>query len=258
MAPPLVSSAAAPSNPIASSSASSPLRPLGPLPRPTPSVPPRTVPSPAAGDAASRPAELAELGQARQELGALKSEVAELKSERQTLQADLAAAQSKLAKLEAAQRESEQRRQQGDDQAEVVAGLRAQVTELEGKVAHNASLRARIAELEETTARMQELEFHAEELAERLAERDSLVGVLQSQLVTLPPASASVNDDLKNIRGVGPKYEKGLRALGITTYRQIADWTTADIELFAGKLRIKPERIVREDWVGRARKLLGG
>ena len=106
--------------------------------------------------------------------------------------------------------------------------------------------------------RHKELEFRAEELAEKLAERESLVGTLQSQLVTLPPASASVNDDLKNIRGIGPKYERGLRALGITTYRQIAEWTSADITLFAQKLKIKPERIVRDDWVGRARKLLGG
>jgi len=200
------------------------------------------VPSPPAGASeASRQAELAELSAARQEISTQKAKIARLTGE-----------------LADARAESEQRRKQIEEQARSLAALRERVSELEAKVAHVDALQARVAELEEATARMQELEFRAEELAEKLAERESLVGALQSQLVTLPPASASVNDDLKNIRGIGPKYEKGLRALGITTYRQIAEWTSADIALFAQKLKIKPERIVRDDWVGRARKLLGG
>ncbi|HVJ19988.1 MAG TPA: hypothetical protein VM686_31455 [Polyangiaceae bacterium] len=196
---------------------------------------------PVTASTAPAQAEHAELLQVRGELAARKSEIAQLKGE-----------------LAAARAESEQRRQQNEAQARDLAALRERISELENKAAHGAALRSRVAELEEATARMQELEFRAEELAEKLAERDSLVGVLQNQLVTLPPASAAVNDDLKNIRGIGPKYEKGLRSLGITTYRQIADWTTADIAIFAEKLKVKPERIVRDDWVGRARKLLGG
>ncbi len=186
-------------------------------------------------------AEHAELLHTKQELHAAKVEIANLKIERRKVSDELAGARAQL-----------------ETQSKTLNILRERATELEAKVAQVSGLRARIAELEEATARMQELEFRAEDLAEKLAERESLVGTLQSQLVTLPPASAGAYDDLTNIKGIGPKYEKALRALGITTYRQIAEWTSADIDLFAGKLKVKPERIVRDDWVGRARKLLGG
>jgi predicted flap endonuclease-1-like 5' DNA nuclease len=214
-----------------------------PIPRPPLSVPPRTVPSPPAGaaDASAQQAEHAELMQARHDLMALKVDVANLKIERRKLSDELTAARSQI-----------------ETQVKTLNAQRERITELEAKVAHNSALKARVVELEEATVRMQELEFKIEEMTEKLAERESLVGNLQSQLVTLPPASGSQSDDLKNIRGIGPKFEKNLRALGITTYRQIADWTPADITSFAEKLKLKPERIVREDWVGRARKLLDG
>ena len=71
-------------------------------------------------------------------------------------------------------------------------------------------------------------------------------------------ASADVMpDDLKRIHGVGPALERLLRAMNITTFRQIADFTDDDVELVSAALgRAFPGRITRDDWIGGARALL--
>ncbi len=63
-------------------------------------------------------------------------------------------------------------------------------------------------------------------------------------------------DDLTKIRGVGQKLESTLNGLGIYFYRQIADWSEADIAEMDAKLKF-PGRILRDDWRGQARRLLG-
>jgi NADH-quinone oxidoreductase subunit E len=71
-----------------------------------------------------------------------------------------------------------------------------------------------------------------------------------------PGNGESHGDDLKQIRGIGPKFERALHARGIRSFSQIAAWTASELEELARALRVKPERIRKEDWVGRARALL--
>lgn len=66
-----------------------------------------------------------------------------------------------------------------------------------------------------------------------------------------------VKDDVKLIGGVGPALEKKLAALGITSLKQIAEFTAEDIERVDGELSFKG-RIEREDWIGQAKDLLDG
>ena len=70
-----------------------------------------------------------------------------------------------------------------------------------------------------------------------------------------PVATAVVEpDDLEGeIEGIGPVIAGKLAELGVTTFRQIAEWTQDDIERF-GDLIEFPGRIEREDWVGQARR----
>jgi NADH-quinone oxidoreductase subunit E len=63
-------------------------------------------------------------------------------------------------------------------------------------------------------------------------------------------------DDLKAISGIGPKLEQRLNALGIWTYRQIADWTAAEISWMDEQLSF-PGRIARDAWVKQAARLAG-
>lgn len=70
-----------------------------------------------------------------------------------------------------------------------------------------------------------------------------------------PPGLESpqgVADDLRQIKGVGPKTVQQLNALGIHHFWQIAAWTPANIEwLEAERVAIKG-RIAREQWVEQA------
>ncbi len=62
-------------------------------------------------------------------------------------------------------------------------------------------------------------------------------------------------DDLKVIKGIGPKFEKDLHSKGIYYYRQIANWKAADVKMVEGVIDSIPGRIARDEWVKQAKKL---
>jgi predicted flap endonuclease-1-like 5' DNA nuclease len=64
-------------------------------------------------------------------------------------------------------------------------------------------------------------------------------------------------DDLKRIKGIGFQIEKQLNALGVTSYEDIANWTSEDIDRVSKSLDFKG-RIQRENWVEQARILAAG
>jgi large subunit ribosomal protein L21 len=70
------------------------------------------------------------------------------------------------------------------------------------------------------------------------------------------PAGDKAGDDLTKINGIGPVIEKKLLGLGITTYRQIAEFDQKRIEEIDQQLNFKG-RIEREEWVEQAKKLVG-
>ena len=73
-----------------------------------------------------------------------------------------------------------------------------------------------------------------------------------------PPAGArGSNEDLKRVRGIGVLIEKKLNSLGVHSYEQIANWTSADIDRVSQILDFKG-RIERENWVEQARILASG
>jgi predicted flap endonuclease-1-like 5' DNA nuclease len=60
-------------------------------------------------------------------------------------------------------------------------------------------------------------------------------------------------DDLKKIKGIGPKSEEKLNALGIYHYDQIADWSL-DNARWIGAALATPGRIERGKWIQQARE----
>jgi predicted flap endonuclease-1-like 5' DNA nuclease len=64
-------------------------------------------------------------------------------------------------------------------------------------------------------------------------------------------------DDLKLIKGVGPKNERISNALGIYHFRQIAHWTP-DEAIWVGHHMAFPGRIEREHWIPQAELLASG
>ena len=59
-------------------------------------------------------------------------------------------------------------------------------------------------------------------------------------------------DDLKLIKGIGPKFEKDLNGKGIYYFRQIAAWKAKDVTMVEGVIDSFPGRIGRDEWVKQA------
>lgn len=65
-------------------------------------------------------------------------------------------------------------------------------------------------------------------------------------------------DDLKLIKGIGPKFEKDLNGKGIYYFRQIGAWKKKDVEVVEKVIDSIPGRIDRDDWVPQAKGLAKG
>jgi len=72
------------------------------------------------------------------------------------------------------------------------------------------------------------------------------------------PVAAGEGDDLRRIKGVGPKLVSLLHALGVTRYAQIAAWSDEDIDRIDAQLGTFAGRIRRDSWVEQARFLAEG
>ena len=122
--------------------------------------------------------------------------------------------------------EAEQSLRELSSAARAEAELRAQL--VDAHAASSAASRARIAELEAALGAA---------LAAAKEARPELVG-------------------LRRIRGIGPAYERSLLALGITTIAQIAALGPEELARVATQIKARPDRALRDDWVGQAQRLL--
>jgi len=62
-------------------------------------------------------------------------------------------------------------------------------------------------------------------------------------------------DNLKLIKGIGPKYEKGLNAVGVHSFCQIASWKASDLKKLDEKISGISDRAVRGKWKDQAATL---
>lgn len=62
-------------------------------------------------------------------------------------------------------------------------------------------------------------------------------------------------DDLKKIKGVGPKLEKLLNSMGFYHFDQVAAWTQAEVSWVDENLEGFKGRVSRDNWVQQARSL---
>ena len=182
------------------------------------SIPPRTVPSASASvTPEQRALQLSnQLVQARQDLASAHADLRNARSERDSLRAELGRARARIDELEAA--------------AGTTPEPSAPPTLIDPDVEQR--LRGRINELE--------------------------AALSKARSASAPPPApvAESGEDLKVVKGIGPKFEKLLKAEGVTNVRQIADWTEAEAEAIAKRIGVKMERIRREDWIGSAKRRL--
>lgn len=74
----------------------------------------------------------------------------------------------------------------------------------------------------------------------------------------LKKARAGGADDLKQIKGVGPKMEKMLNDLGVYHFDQVAGWRKKEVQWVDDNLEGFNGRIERDEWVKQAKVLAKG
>ncbi|WP_371741641.1 hypothetical protein [Novosphingobium sp. 9U] len=92
----------------------------------------------------------------------------------------------------------------------------------------------------------------------RAAEIPASDDPVAEQSAVVPATSEPGEDDLRRIKGLGPKLVATLHALGVTRYAQIAAWTDADLDELDPKLGAFAGRPRRDSWVEQAQLLAGG
>jgi predicted flap endonuclease-1-like 5' DNA nuclease len=64
----------------------------------------------------------------------------------------------------------------------------------------------------------------------------------------------SYQDDLKQIKGIGKVMERTLNELGVTTFKQLSELDSRDVERVSNALSVFPGRIERDEWVKQAQR----
>ncbi len=84
---------------------------------------------------------------------------------------------------------------------------------------------------------------------------DDEVGEGEAKPALLTAARGGKADDLKKIKGVGPKLEKELNAAGVFHFDQIASWTKEEVHWADHHLVSFKGRVSRDSWVDQAKVL---
>lgn len=92
-------------------------------------------------------------------------------------------------------------------------------------------------------------------VAQAIEEEHSEAG---SQPAALDAPRGGQPDDLKQIKGIGPKLEQLCHELGIYHFDQIAAWSDAEIAWVDANLKGFKGRVTRDGWVEQAKVLAAG
>lgn len=116
--------------------------------------------------------------------------------------------------------------------------------------------RANLASKEEEVARLRaELDGCQAKVAGLTTAAPAAAIKSQTSSKTSISTPAAVKDDLQRIWGVGPYLEKKLNAVGITSFRQIANLTAVEIDKLGETFNSFSDRIERDAWKEQAAKL---
>jgi predicted flap endonuclease-1-like 5' DNA nuclease len=111
-------------------------------------------------------------------------------------------------------------------------------------------------------ARLQDKLAAVERSGEALAGDDPLPGGADAgqaeKPATLTAPRDGTPDDLKRIKGVGPKLEALVNDLGFFHFDQIANWTDAEVAWVDANLEGFKGRVSRDNWVEQAKVLASG
>ncbi len=99
---------------------------------------------------------------------------------------------------------------------------------------------------------------NADQVAAATASADAEAGASVAPEPAPAPAPSGAEDDLSQIKGLGPKLKTQLAEMGITSFAQIAAWDDAEIDRIDAQLGRFQGRIRRDNWVEQAKLLMAG
>jgi predicted flap endonuclease-1-like 5' DNA nuclease len=234
----------------------------------TPPPPPLRSPSATPPPPPVAPSLAARFAEEKARAERLQSRVDELQQVLSVRSTELDKTRAECSRLRTELAEREADRQHVRALAATETELRARIADLERT---SADLSSRLAESEvglgRAETRVHELEQELTIARVRIA-ADAAPGpfAVEPMLAKAPapiapapaasgPVQVSPEDNLKKIRGIGPKFERALKAAGVRTFAQIAALGEQGIADLARTLRISADRIRRERWVERAQEL---
>jgi NADH-quinone oxidoreductase subunit E len=212
-----------------------------------------------------------ELEQSRQRAGELESQATAAAEEASSLRSELADRDGRLATIE-----SELTRARGDldtatrrvgeletslsaattapDQSERVASLERTIVERDAEIASLRSELAAAAPAPSPGAWQQAGPAAAGPEADLPSKDEATARVAEIARRTAGDGPVD-DDDLKQVKGIGPKIEGILKSLGISSFRQVARFEPDDIAYVTAALDAFPGRIERDDWMSQASAL---
>lgn len=128
-----------------------------------------------------------------------------------------------------------------------LAGLRADIISRDKTI---AELRARMAPGTDVVAPSNTPDYDGDGIREGRNEG--------TKPTTLQAARNGTPDDLKMIKGVGPKLEKMLHGLGFFHFDQVASWTADEVAWVDANLEGFNGRVSRDRWIAQAKVLAAG
>jgi predicted flap endonuclease-1-like 5' DNA nuclease len=149
--------------------------------------------------------------------------------------------------------EAEQLGMELDDCRALHADKDARISDLEAQLANMRSaapVATAVAAQVKASADPENLDFDGDGLVE-----GGDVGVKPA---TLDAPRGGAADDLKQIKGIGPKMEKLCNKLGFWHFDQIANWSTAEVGWVDANLEGFKGRVTRDTWVVQATLLAAG
>jgi predicted flap endonuclease-1-like 5' DNA nuclease len=129
----------------------------------------------------------------------------------------------------------------------------------------NADLTSKKEDLNEVLSERERLNIELDELRPRAEKLGAEVSHLRFKVKQLEFENQSKSElrvpkedeisDLTMIQGIGPAISRKLYAMGVYSFKQISQFDKQTIDQVSKALKYFPDRIVRDDWVGQARKL---
>ena len=136
------------------------------------------------------------------------------------------------------------------------ADLEKQLADAQGLKGDLDGANARIAELEAALDGPDEDPTFGDENAMRMAAWESGAWKVGETQLGTPGVEVDHVDDLKVIKGVGPKLEGVLNGYGVQTWEQVAAFTDEDQATVNDALDSFPGRIYRDEWVPQAQAIM--